>query len=134
ARDCRILFEALTGAPDSSQDRTLPALPSSLRIGVDRALLNEVDPPIRDMIEATAAAFAELGAEIVSVTVPDGGPLAARWVSFVGFEAVEDIAALYPEDQRDLYGPEIAYVLAQGRATSREEYEQIQAEAQAFTA
>lgn len=134
ARDCRILFEALTGASDASHDRIIPALPASLRIGIDRALLQQVDPQIRDTIEATAAAFAELGAEIVSVTVPDGGPLASRWVSFVGFEAVEDIAALYPEEQRDLYGPEIAYVLAQGRATSRAEYEQIQAEAHAFTA
>jgi len=134
ARDCRILFDALVAASDASRHHAVvPSLPSSLRIGVDRTILDDVAPEIRDMIESTAATFAELGAEIVTVTVPDGGPLASRWVSFVGFEAVEDIAELYPDEKRDSYGPEIAYVLAQGRATSREEYEQIRAEAQVFT-
>lgn len=133
ARDCRILFDALTAVTDAPHEPApLAPLPSSLRIGIDRGLLATVDPQIRDMIEATAEVFAELGAEIVPVAVPDGAPLAARWVSFVGFEAAEDIAALYPEGQEDLYGPEIAYVLAQGRATTREQYEQIAAEAEAF--
>lgn len=134
AQDCRILFEALTATLGAAADRTASSLPSSLRIGIDPILLQSVDAGIREMIESTASAFAGLGAEIVRVTVPDGGSLAARWVSFVGFEAAEDIAALYPEEQQELYGPEIAYVLAQGRATSREEYERIGAEAHAFTA
>lgn len=131
ARDCRIIFEAITqtGAEDAV---TLDAM-SALRIGIDRDLLESIDPQVRDMIERTADEFMRLGAKIIDVTVPDGSSLASQWVSFVGFEAVDDLSDLYPEDQRELYGPEIAYVLEQGRALSPEGYERIREEAEEFT-
>lgn len=133
AHDCRIIFDAIT--QNATRDGAVPEAVdvSSLRIGIDRGLLSGLDPEIRAMVERAADAFAGLGAEIVDVEVPDGGPLASRWVSFVGFEAVEDIGDLYPEDQRALYGSEVAYVLEQGRASSAADHERIRKEAEAYT-
>src|SRR5690606_41728077 len=105
----------------------------SVRIGIDRELLASVDPEISAMVERTVDVFVGLGAEAVEITVPDGSSLASQWVSFVGFEAVADLSELYPEDRRDQYGPEIAYVLEQGRTVTPERYEQIRAEAETFT-
>lgn len=128
AKDCRLLFEAIAEAPATPAEAfDMP----SRRIGIDPALLASVDPEVRAMVERTAGVFEQLGAEVVEVEVPDGGPLASQWVSFVGFEAVNDLSELYPQDQRDLYGTEIAYVLEQGRALSPAGYEQIRTEAQA---
>lgn len=129
AADCRIIFDVLSAADESGGIAA-----SSARIGIDRDLLASVDPAIAAMVERTASTFAEMGAEIVRVQVPDGGSLASKWVDFVGYEAVQDISDLYPEDQRGLYGPEVAYVLERGRAVTAEQHDQIRAEADAFTA
>ncbi|WP_300266616.1 amidase [Microbacterium sp.] len=135
ARDCRIVFDAISHTQGSPHDREEldVAEASSRRIGIDRGLLASVDPEIRTMIERTADVFSRLGAEIVDVEVPDGAPLASRWVAFVGFEAVTDLSGLYPQDKRELYGPEIAYVLEQGRALSPSDYAQIGDEARIYT-
>ena len=133
AEDCRIVFDAITTGGEQGASVTAEGPATSLKVGIDRELLESVDPAIREMIWRTASAFAELGTEIVAVTVPDGASLASQWVAFVGFEAVRDLGELYPESQRDLYGPEIAYVLDEGRKVTLQQYEAIRAEAQSFT-
>lgn len=144
ARDCRIVFETLAqhesfeGALEKEPATlsTLSPAPGrgSLRIGIDRGLLTTVSDEIREMVEATAERFAELGATVVEVATPDGGQLAAEWVTFVGREALQDLAELYPEGSEHLYGPEIAYVLDQGRKATAQDLERAQGLAQVFTA
>lgn len=142
ARDSRILFEAMTREPGGQGPGTLPTSgdtaaagdPRSLRIGVDPALLQTVSADIWTMVERTAQQFAELGLTVVEVTTPDGADLADGWVAFVGAEAVADLAELYPPEAADQFGPEVAYVLDQGRQVTRAELDRICADARRYTA
>lgn len=137
ANDCRVLFDAIRDAAVDGEADELPSPPhvvmGATRIGIDRAMLAQVDDAIAEMIERTAAEFARLGAEIVDVRLPDGGPLASRWVAFVGYEALADIGDLYPEHEADRYGPEIAYVLDQGRQVTASQYAEIGVRAREYT-
>lgn len=138
ARDCRILFEAMTRerggpAPDAAAEEAARD-PRTLRIGIDPQLLRTVSADIRSMIEQTAQQLAQLGVEVVEVTTPDGAGLAADWVRFVGAEAVVDLAELYPPEAADQYGPEVVYILDQGRQTTPEEIERISADARRYQA
>lgn len=143
ARDCRIVFEAMAGR-DASRDLfegtvdPLGALThepnrTGLRIGVDPQILGTVSSEIREMVELTAARFSELGATIQEVSTPDGSGLASEWVTFVGREAAQDLAELYPDDSRHLYGPEIAYVLDQGRQATEQDRRRAETAAEEFT-
>lgn len=143
ARDCRIVFDVMTqretsGAaleeePTSLNALSLAPVRGSLRIGIDRHLLSTVSDAIREMVEATATRFAELGATVVEVATPEGGQLADEWVTVVGREALQDLAELYPEGSEHLYGPEIAYVLDQGRKATGQDLERAQNAAELFT-
>lgn len=132
ANDCRVLFEAIRDG-DERQNASRVEM-GATRIGIDRAMLAQLDSAIARMIEGAAAEFARLGAEIVDVRVPDGGPLASQWVAFVGYEALTDIGDLYPEGEVARYGPEIAYVLEQGRQVTAGQYAEIEAQAREYTA
>ncbi|GAA4520252.1 amidase [Brachybacterium paraconglomeratum] len=144
ARDCRIVFDAMAQheASESVLEESTAMLGAlspvpgrgSLRIGIDRGLLNTVSDEIREMVESTATRFAELGATVEEVTTPDGGQLAYEWVGFVGREALQDLAELYPEGSEHLYGPEIAFVLEQGRKATAQDQQRALAAAQQFTA
>lgn len=132
ARDCRIVFEAMAQQPASSVGGSDGL--EGVRIGIDRRLLETVSAPIRGSIERTAERFEQLGATLHETTTPDGSQLAAEWVGFVGREALEDLEGLYPRGSEHLYGPEVAYVLEQGRAVAAEDLERTRAEAAQFTA
>ena len=142
ARDCRIVFEAIAQQPPSAD--MLEQQPAALgaafgggegaRIGIDRRLLDTVSEQIRESIERTAERFEQLGATLHETTTPDGGGLAAEWVGFVGREALEDLAELYPRGSEHLYGAEVAHVLEQGRAATAEGLERTRAAAEQFTA
>lgn len=144
ARDCRLLFEAMAqrSPATSVQEAALldPGAASSgiivgtVRIGIDPQLLDTVSSEVRAMIEGTAKRFEELGATIHEVTTPDGSQLASEWVKFVGREAKLDLADLYPAESAHLYGPEVAYVLEQGRKATDEDWERANRAAQKFTA
>lgn len=144
ARDCRIVFDVMRGqeVTESLLQATEDPLGSAssgsgrggLRIGIDRRLLDTVSADIREMVEQTAARFSELGATVQEVSTPDGSQLAAEWVMFVGREAVQDLAALYPPESSHLYGPEIAYILEQGRKATDQDLERAESAAKQFTA
>ncbi len=139
ARDCRIVLRALVDDVAPYPPAPLPragsqGASSDVRIGVDRHLLDSVSTDVRSMIERTADIFAELGAAVIDVVVPDGAPLATDWVAFVGAEAVRDLAGLYPDSAAGEFGEEIAYVLERGRAVSEEEVERIRARMRRYRA
>ncbi|QGH70058.1 amidase [Pseudactinotalea sp. HY158] len=132
ARDCRIVFEAIARAGARPGGTRGEGRAQGRRIGIDPNLLKTVSGETRSMIEQTADTFAELGAAVVEVATPDGAHLAADWVAFVGAEAVADLADLYPPSAADRYGPEIAYVLEQGRSTTPADLDRITASADRY--
>lgn len=138
ARDCRIVFEAMRRSDEDyrlsrgAKEEELGFVEGAVRLGIDLRLLSSVSTEIRTMIEATARAFTDLGANVVAVDTPDGTSLAADWVDFVGAEAATDLADLYPQGAADRYGPEVAYVLDRGRRVSSAEYDRIAVDAQRF--
>lgn len=129
ARDCRLLLDAMLGRtsdvdPSASRPR--------LRLGVDPGLLATISAPVCAMIEATAMTFAGLDVEIVEVTVPDGAPLAADWVTFVGHEALTDLRHLYPPERNAEFGPEVTHVLSEGGRARADDLERISSCAWAY--
>src|SRR5699024_330212 len=130
ARDGRIPFDVRAGR---DSERTAPGGCGrpTVRMGVDPHLLETVSAGTRNMIEATAGTFADLGVEIVEVSVPDGARLAADWVVLVGAEALTDLAELYPSEAE--VGPEVRHVLREGAGASPEQLEQIRGHVGAYT-
>jgi aspartyl-tRNA(Asn)/glutamyl-tRNA(Gln) amidotransferase subunit A len=80
ARDCALLLDVLAGYdagdPSSAErpvTRHADALDSDvtgLRIGVDRALVEQAEPGVAQCVEEALAALADAGARLVDVTVP----------------------------------------------------------------
>lgn len=131
ARDCRLLFEAVVGR-SSGNGELMNGTGRPLRVGVAPQLLESVSAATRAMIEETARIFGSLDVEIFEVTLPDGAPLATDWVRFVGHEALTDLAELYPPEQADQFGPEVQYVLDQGKHTTAADVEAISDRARAY--
>ncbi|WP_022918951.1 amidase [Ruania albidiflava] len=131
ARDCRLLFEAVAG-PSSGNGELMSGTDRPLRIGVAPQLLETVSAATRAMIEETVRTFGSLDVEIFEVTLPDGAPLATDWVRFVGYEALTDLAELYPPEQADQFGPEVQYVLDQGEQATAADIDAISERARTY--
>jgi amidase len=133
-RDAATLLAAVAG--DDVKDPTTVAAPRNwlstadgdicgFRIGVDDSWNEiEIDSVTQAVLTRAIETFAELGAEIVEVKLPDPAPVIADWVSNCAVEAAVAHEATYPS-QKGAYGPVLAGVLEVGRALSGTAYQKI---------
>lgn len=128
AADCAPILQAIAGwdANDpTSIDAPVPDYMAEiggsirdLRIGIDRRYACEgIDRQVTDALEAALEVFAALGARIVEVKFPDWEALVAQWIRMCSIETALAHEGSYPE-LKDRYGPELAQLIEQGRATT----------------
>ncbi|SEQ20804.1 amidase [Faunimonas pinastri] len=87
----------------------------ALTIGVDWGFNSEdADPAMIAQIEAAAAIFAELGAELRDVEFPDPGLVLDPSMNLIGVELAVAHEGSYP-GQAERYGPAIAKMIESGR-------------------
>jgi amidase len=128
AEDAAILLEAIAGADDhdpTSLTAPVPRYHNELaglwgargaRIGFDHDFnASGTTGEVASHVRATAAVFADLGAEIRDVAFPDPAPLYARLLDLQLVELAVAHEATFPS-QADRYGPGLADFLAKGRA------------------
>ncbi len=98
---------------------------TGLRIGFDPAW-NEpgVEAETRDMLDRAARTFAELGAELVELSLPDPAQMIADWAPACAVEAAVSHEATYPA-KRSLYGEILASIIETGKALPGIEYQKI---------
>lgn len=113
--DAGIMLEAIAGF-DTNDPTSLPdPVPNilervgqnikNIRIGFDENYATkDIDSELADAVCAGVEVLAELGAEIVSVQLPDMDEYVLAWPTLCSAEAVAAHAATYPS-QRDAYGP-----------------------------
>ncbi len=89
-----------------------------MRIGIDRNYaLRGVDPQVGAALEQAVAVFEQLGARIVEVTLPDYDALVDAWIMMCAIETAVAHQDSYPA-RADEYGPALAQLIDEGRATS----------------
>jgi amidase len=127
---------AVIGGPDDKDPTTLaearPDYAASrvnglhgLRLGVDaRWNTIDVDREVQNAVAEAEKAFRRLGAEIVSVSVPDVAQALIDWVPACALEAAAAHRGTYPS-RKDEYGPVLASVLDAGHAVSAFDYQAI---------
>jgi amidase len=113
--DAGIMLEAIAGF-DTNDPTSLPdPVPNilervgqnikNIRIGFDENYATkDIDSELADAVCASVEVLAELGAEIVSVQLPDMDEYVLAWPTLCSAEAVTAHAATYPS-QQDAYGP-----------------------------
>ncbi len=113
--DTGIMLKAIAGF-DTNDPTSLPdPVPNilekvgqnikNIRIGFDEDYATkDIDGELTDAVCAGVEVLAELGAEIVSVQLPDMDEYVLAWPTLCSAEAVAAHAATYPS-QRDAYGP-----------------------------
>jgi amidase len=103
-----------------------------LKIGIDRAWDREdVDPPVRTVLDEAERVLRSLGAELVEVEAPDVAQAVADWVANCAVEAALAHEATFPS-RRAEYGPVLASVLDAGRALSGLAYQEVLLRRMAF--
>lgn len=136
AADAAAILAVIAG-PDDSDPTTL-AEPGpdydvspdagirGLRLGVDVHWNgDDVDPAVQNVLAEAERVFRTLGAEIISVTVPDVTQAVIDWVPACALEAAFAHRETYPA-RKDEYGPVLAAVLDAGHAVSAFDYQAIQ--------
>jgi amidase len=89
---------------------------TDLRIGVDPGLLAAgADPVVVGAVRSALEAFADLGARVVEVTLPDFASLAGSVMALLTAEVVVAHAETYPR-LADRYGPQLRRMLDDGAA------------------
>jgi amidase len=96
-----------------------------LRIGVDAGwALDKVDEETRAALQQAIATLADLGAEIVEVTMPDTDEAAADWSALCAVETALAHEETYPA-QKAHYGPGLAGLLDLGHQVSALDYQRL---------
>jgi amidase len=96
-----------------------------LRIGIDPTWNDrDVDGETRGVLEHAAKVLTELGAEILTIKLPDPSPMIADWAPNCAVEAAVAHAGTFPA-RRDEYGSVLASILDAGRALSGMDYQRI---------
>lgn len=133
-RDAAIVFDAIAGHderdPTSLRDpcpKTVEALTGELqgiRIGVDERYLSEgTDPGLVEALHAAIEVLAQLGAEMVAVTMPraDAMELRNAWLPICAYEAARAHSATYPARAAD-YGGYLGDALRMGASMTADDY------------
>ena len=123
----------------TSLDAPVPMYPASIRerlddvrIGVDWDYVSEdVHGSVVDTVRDALAMFADLGAEVVEVRMPDCRVLADNWVITCGMDCARAHAATYPA-RKDEYGPALAGLIETGLSAVPDEYERLEQERSRF--
>ncbi len=103
-----------------------------LRIGIDETYCTEhTAPEVTEGVLAASRDLADLGAELVPVTVPPWQALAAGWNTVCGVEAAMAHAETFPS-RADEYGPGLRRMLENGLRATGAAYAAVQAESAAF--
>jgi amidase len=144
ALDAAIILNALTGA-DPRDSSTLTAAAHSeyiagterdiagLRVGVCTRYSEEgSDPDVIESLRLAQRVFADLGAQIRHVQLPDPSAVIEGWAPLCGAEAAVTHAATYPA-QSQSYGPALANLLELGRNLTASELATIRTARHAFT-
>ncbi len=132
AADCAAVLAAIAGS-DADDPTALPAgVPDyaaetgagvrGLRVGMDETWASaDVDDAIVAAMRDALAVFADAGAEVVPVNMPDTRPLIDAWFPLCTAEAACVHAADYAARPAD-YGPGLSSLLDTGLATSGQDY------------
>lgn len=133
-KDAAIVFEAIAGydASDPSSLRdSVPQISKSLtddlggmRIGVDEHYLSAgTNPALVEAIHEVIDVLRRLGAQIVTLTMPNAEPMDLRnaWLPICAYEACEAHSATFPS-RADEYGGYLGDALRMGASMSREDY------------
>jgi amidase len=134
--DAATLFNAIAGrdAQDpTSLDEPFTAIAdlsdadlSGIRIGVDEDYIARgTDPGLVMAIQQVIQSLQSLGAELVTLTMPQDDPMDLRnaWIPVTAYEAARAHAAYYPA-RADEYGGYLGDVLQIGHGMSAEDYAQ----------
>jgi amidase len=98
---------------------------SGMRIGVDPQWnAEQVDSEVQDVLAEAEKVFCRLGAEIISVSVPDVTQAVVDWEPACALEAAVAHRKTYPA-RKDEYGPALASVLDAGYMVSAFDYQII---------
>ncbi len=135
AADAAIMLTAIAGSdpndPTARQDKVpdylaeIGAGVKGLRIGVDAAWNSDgVDPSAQAIVASAIAAFRDLGAVIVDVTMPDPTQAIADWFPNCAVETAVAHEATYPARKAE-YGPALSSVIEAGRKLSGMDYQKI---------
>lgn len=125
AADCALLFAAIAG-PDPDDPTTAeappfaaPSRPDGLRgtvIGVEREMLDSVDPALRPPLDAALDQLRELGATLRDVVLPERAAVGDLGGIIAGVEAAS-IHAEQMRDHPDGYAPDLHQRMLAGLAT-----------------
>jgi amidase len=89
-----------------------------LRIGVDRNYTQDgIDPQVVAALKDAERILADLGADIREVKFPSYEKLVSMWIAMCSIETAEAHLETYPSRKSE-YGPDLAQLIEQGRATS----------------
>ena len=128
AADCAAILQVIAGWDShdpTSIDATVPDYAAEIskgvrdmRIGIDHSYsLSGVDPQVAAALERAVDVFQGLGARVVEVTMPDYDDLVDAWIMMCAIETAVAHSDTYP-DRADEYGPALAQLIDEGRATT----------------
>lgn len=135
AADAAAILAAIDG-PDDKDPTTLADAPPdypamiggslrSMRIGIDPEWnFADVDACVQRVLVEAEETFRTLGADIVTVSVPDVTQAIADWSPACALEAAVAHQATFPA-RRSEYGPVLAAVLDAGRSVSALDYQAL---------
>jgi len=133
-QDAAVVFEAIAGfdhRDETSLKAPVPSILGSLsldlsgiKIGVDERYISEgTNPGLVLAITKVIETLKQLGAQLVSVSMPEDGPkeLRAAWLPVTAYEALQAHADTYPARAAD-YGGYLGDVLALGLNMTEADY------------
>ena len=135
AADCGVMLGVLAGADPLDSTALQAPVPDYLagntgslagvRIGLDASYVaTDVEPEVTAAVNQARAVFESLGAEIVSVSMPDADDLVESWVPHCAIEAAVAHTSTFPA-RRAEYGPMLAGLLDLGLRLSATDYQRI---------
>jgi len=135
AADCGVMLGVLAGADPLDSTALQSPVPDYLagntgslagvRIGLDAAYVaTDVEPEVAAAVNQARAVFESLGAQIVSVNMPDADDLVESWVPHCAIEAAVAHTATFPA-RRAEYGPMLAGLLDLGLRLTATDYQRI---------
>ncbi len=143
AADAAAMLGVLAG-PDVNDPTTYAATPPDyletlndglrgLRIGVDWGYAtDDVDAEVVGAFKEAVEVFAGLGATLRETRFPAYKTLVSRWIAMCSVETANAHLDTYPARKAE-YGPDLAQLIDQGRATSGQEIAEILLERAAFS-
>ncbi|MEM1315481.1 MAG: amidase, partial [Pseudomonadota bacterium] len=127
AQDCAAILAAIAG-PDPRDPTALLSPPedyvalcgapiSGLKIGLDPAMAESLDPVIARAIAEAAAALESLGARIVELSLPDQTGMTEAWMALCGVETLIAHKDTWPS-RKEQYGANLAGLLEGAEAVT----------------